>query len=429
MTGIAPQWQFLQGGGEMGALTRAYPWDDTSIGSPTHWPQSLRTTISIVLNSCFPMFLFWGPELLCFYNDAYRPSLGNNGKHPNALGKPALEIWPEIWPVIKPLIDQVMAGGPAVYREDQLIPIYRNGHLEDVYWTFSYSPVRDESNKVAGVLVTCTETTEKVMQLATVVEFSKELKRQVAERTSELAASNLQLRRSNLELEQFAWVASHDLQEPLRKVRVFTGMLKTGNLSPMELVDKIDASTARMSKLIQDVLDFSRLSAPEELFACISLEEVLQAVQTDFELLLAEKKAALQYQSLPVIQGIPLQINQLLTNLIGNALKFSHPHRLPRITVTAREAGEEHLAAYPELSGDKRYCLLQVKDNGIGFGQEHAQQIFNIFQRLHSKEAFAGTGIGLALCKKIVLNHQGSISAAAIPGEGAVFTVLLPFEQ
>jgi signal transduction histidine kinase len=429
MTGIAPQWQFLQGGGEMGALTRAHQWEDTSIGSPGDWPQSLRTTISIVLNSCFPMFLFWGPELLCFYNDAYRPSLGNNGKHPQALGKPAIEVWPEIWPVIKPLIDQVMAGGPSIWREDQLIPIYRNGQLEDVYWTFSYSPVRDESNKVAGILVTCNETTEKVKQFATVLEFSKELKRQVAERTSELAASNLQLRRSNLELEQFAWVASHDLQEPLRKVRVFTGMLKKGNLPSMELVDKIDASTARMSKLIQDVLDFSRLSTPEALFAPVNLEEALQAVQTDLELLITEKKATLQYHSLPAIEGIPLQINQLLTNLLSNALKFSHPHRLPHIAVTAGEAGESDLAGYPELSTGKRYCRLQVKDNGIGFGQEHAQQIFNIFQRLHSKEAFTGTGIGLALCKKIVLNHQGSISAEAVPGEGAVFTVLLPFEQ
>ncbi len=429
MTGIIPQWPFLQGGGEMGALTRDYPWEDTSVGSPTDWPQSLRTTISIVLNSCFPMFLFWGPEGLCFYNDAYRPSLGNNGKHPQALGKPAVEVWPEIWSVIKPLIDQVMAGGPAIWREDQLIPIYRNGQLEEVYWTFSYSPVRDESNKVAGVFVTCTETTEKVRQFATVLEFSKELKRQVAERTSELAASNLQLKRSNLELEQFAWVASHDLQEPLRKVRVFTGMLKKGNLPPMELVDKIDASTARMSKLIQDVLDFSRISTPEELLAPVSLEETLQSVQTDFELLIAEKKATLQYQSLPVIQGIPLQINQLLTNLISNALKFSHPQRPPHIAVTAREAAEGDLAGYPDLSPGKPYCLLQVKDNGIGFGQEHAQQIFNIFQRLHSKEAFAGTGIGLALCKKIVLNHQGHISAVAVPGEGAIFTVLLPFEQ
>lgn len=412
----------------MGALTRAYNWEATSVGPPENWPQSLRTTLSLVLNNCFPMFLFWGPELLCFYNDAYRPSLGDPGKHPYALGKPAAAAWPEVWTVIKPLIDQVLEEGPAVWREDQLIPIYRNGRLEDVYWTFSYSPVRDESNKVAGVLVTCTETTEKVLQLTTVVEFSKELKRQVAERTAELAASNGRLRRSNLELEQFAWVASHDLQEPLRKVRVFTGMLKNGSVPAMELVDKIDASTARMSKLIQDVLDFSRLSTPEELFEPVSLGQVMEGLQTDFELLIAEKKATLSYDPLPVIHGIPLQITQLLTNLLSNALKFSDPGRPPVITITAIRATRQELAAFPELLPHRPYCLIRVEDNGIGFGQEHAEKIFNLFQRLHSKEAFAGTGIGLALCKKIVLNHQGSISARAVPGEGAVFTVLLPFE-
>ena len=108
------------------------------------------------------MFLFWGPQHLCFYNDAYRPSLDNEGKHPNALGKPGAEVWPEIWPVIKPLIDQVLSGGEATWSENQLIPIYRNGQLEDVYWTFSYSPVSDESENTAGVFVTCTETTQQI---------------------------------------------------------------------------------------------------------------------------------------------------------------------------------------------------------------------------------------------------------------------------
>ncbi|MDF2191569.1 ATP-binding protein [Paraflavitalea sp. CAU 1676] len=428
MTSTTPQWQFLQGGGEMGALTRAYDWSATALGSPDTWPQSLRTTVSIVLNNRFPMFLFWGPELLCFYNDGYRPILGYDGKHPDALGKPGDGVWTEVWLVIKPFIDQVLAGGPAIWSEDQLIPIHRNGRLEDVYWTFSFSPVADEWNKVAGVLVTCTETTEKVQQLATVVEFSKELKRQVAERTAELAASNIRLRRSNLELEQFAWVASHDLQEPLRKVRVFTGMLKKNEQLSTELLAKIDASTARMSKLIQDVLDFSRLTAPEELFADVHLDAAMREVLTDFELLIAEKRAVVQYHELPVIRGIPLQINQLLTNLLSNALKFCHPQRHPHIEVTAVAVTPQEMAAYPELVPGKKYCLLQVADNGIGFGQQHAEQIFNIFQRLHSREAFGGTGIGLALCKKIVLNHQGSISARAVPGEGAVFTVLLPYE-
>lgn len=154
--------QFLSGGGEMGNLMRTKDWSASLVGTPGTWPQSLRTTLSIILNSKFPMFLFWGPGLVCFYNDAYRPSLGNEGKHPGILGSRGEDHWQEIWPVIKPLIDQVLAGGEATWSEDQLIPIYRNGKMEDVYWTFSYSPVNDESGKPAGVFVTCNETTDKV---------------------------------------------------------------------------------------------------------------------------------------------------------------------------------------------------------------------------------------------------------------------------
>ncbi|HMG90099.1 MAG TPA: PAS domain S-box protein [Chryseolinea sp.] len=154
--------QFLDGGGELGKLTREKDWNQTGLGSPESWPQSLRTTLSIILNSRFPMFLFWGKELICFYNDAYRPSLGKDGKHPSILGMKGEDAWQEIWHIIKPLIDQVLAGAGATWREDQLIPIYRNGKIEDVYWTFSYSPVNDESGKPAGVFVTCSETTEKV---------------------------------------------------------------------------------------------------------------------------------------------------------------------------------------------------------------------------------------------------------------------------
>lgn len=154
--------EFLCEGGELGHLIRKYDWETTPIGSPDTWPQSLRTTLQILLNSKFPMLLWWGDELIQFYNDAYRPSLGNNGKHPKAIGQKGKECWAEIWPVIQPLIDQVMSGGGSTWAEDQLIPIYRNGHIEDVYWTFSYSPVFNEIGKVAGILVVCYETTEKI---------------------------------------------------------------------------------------------------------------------------------------------------------------------------------------------------------------------------------------------------------------------------
>ena len=171
-----PSLNFLRGGGEMGDLTRNYNWSGSSIGSPDQWPQSLRTAVSLILNSKFPMFIYWGENLVQFYNDAYRPSMGNNGKHPEALGAYGADTWPEIWPTIYPLIQQVLGGGESTWMEDQLIPIYRNGHLENVYWTFSYSPIFDDSGAIGGVLVTCTETTKAVERLQKLNETNLELK-------------------------------------------------------------------------------------------------------------------------------------------------------------------------------------------------------------------------------------------------------------
>ena len=146
----------------MGELIRCYDWSGTSIGSPENWPLTLRIAVSIVLNSRFPMFIFWGPELIQFYNDAYRPSLGQDGKHPQALGKSGYDTWGEIWDTIKPIIDDVMQKGESAWHEDQLLPIYRNGRLENVYWTYSYSPLNDDAGVPLGVLVTCYESTEKI---------------------------------------------------------------------------------------------------------------------------------------------------------------------------------------------------------------------------------------------------------------------------
>ncbi len=157
------KYRFLANGGEMGTLMRAKNWHATSLGDPGEWPQSLKTTISIVLNSKFPMFLFWGPELLCFYNDAYRAILGEDGKHPFILGIPGKIAWKEIWDFIDPLIIHVLEDGGATWSEDQLAPIYRNGRVEDLYATYSYSPVIDETGFPAGIIVTVTETTDKVI--------------------------------------------------------------------------------------------------------------------------------------------------------------------------------------------------------------------------------------------------------------------------
>lgn len=173
---------FISGGGEMGDLTRSFDWSNHPLGPLKNWSGSLKTTLGIVLRSAFPMFLFWGDERICFYNDAYRPSLGDSGKHP-ALGKRAEDVWPETWNFIGPLIEKVMATGEAVWFEDKHLPIFRNGNLEDAYWTFSYSPVYGDDGIVKGVLVTSTETTEKVATVKNLEEAKQRFQSLVSQAT------------------------------------------------------------------------------------------------------------------------------------------------------------------------------------------------------------------------------------------------------
>lgn len=673
-------YHFLHGGGEMGKLTRQFDWSSTPLGSPGQWPHSLRTVVAMVLSSKFPMFVWWEKDLIQFYNDAYRPSLGNNGKHPLALGQKAKDCWPEIWDIIYPLIRQVLETGEATWSEDQLVPIYRNGKIEDVYWTFGYSPLRGDAGDISGVLVVCNETTAKVQTVkkltesekrfqslireATVgivvltgeemlveivnneycriisrhhndiigkpifdvipetapyfrdlitavyttgksrhlyahhyfvfedgvqkdgfldiiyqpyiedngtmqgvivlchdvteqvlarkrVETSKQrllsiitaapvamcifkgpsyiveiandrmiefwgksfndvinkpifeglpeardqgfedllhqvyttgesytanavpvslprngkielvyvnfvyeayresnehisgiisvandvteqvLARQrieevVAERTKELATANKNLQRSNAELEQFAYIASHDLQEPLRKVSTFTQMLEShlGEIDDRSkrFLSKINSSSTRMITLIRDVLAYSQLSKDNQIYVQVDLNKIIEGVIIDFELLIEQKKAKIVYDNLPTLQAIPLQMSQLFGNLISNALKFSRTDMEPVIWIRSNLLTEYILR-------DTSYYQIEIRDNGIGFNQEHADQIFHIFQRLHGSKEYSGTGIGLAMCKKIVQNHHGEIHATASPQNGAIFNMILPERQ
>lgn len=161
----ANTYPFLKGGGQLGELIHQFDWGTTPLGTPDQWPPSLQTTLSILLHAKSPMILWWGEELIQFYNDAFRPSLGTGSKHPGALGQKAVDCWPEVWPVIEPLIAQIRAGGEGIWQENQRMPMYRNGRVEDVYWTFGYSSVPDEEGQVGGVLVVCQETTALVNSL------------------------------------------------------------------------------------------------------------------------------------------------------------------------------------------------------------------------------------------------------------------------
>ena len=277
---------------------------------------------------------------------------------------------------------------------------------------------------------------EPVRLLGTVLDITEqrkakdELENMVLERTSELVTSNTALERSNHELEQFAYIASHDLQEPLRKIQTFADMVKE-HLDDKELAEKyfnkIYTSAKRMSILINDVLNYSRLSKTGEPFEKTDLNKILKDVLSDFELLIEQKQAVITHSDLPTIKSIPLQIHQLFGNLISNSLKFSEVH--PQITITAQTLSTAEVQKYPRLIEDRTYIQLTFKDNGIGFEQQHADQIFIIFQRLNNQRSYSGTGIGLALCKKIVDHHDGIITAKSEPGQGATFTVILPVEH
>lgn len=656
----------------MAELILAYDWAKTSIGEIHQWPQSLRTTLGTVLHSAFPMFLFWGDDLICFYNDAFRPSLGVDGKHP-AIGRRGMEVWPEIWSFIGPLIDGVLKSGKAVWFEDQLVPFYRNGKVEEIYWTFSYSPAYGDKGEIIGVVVTCMETTKNVADRKKIIEteergrlsveaaelgtfdvnlitneviasdrfasifgippsthhhdylqaihpddlsirenaysrafengtleyearviwkdgslhwvrvkgsvyyddknrkpvkllgivqdistekfFFERLEMEVKERTEELAQAhqsllqgnkylqriinlfkeplqvlqpvfengniidfrykitndayaayatttpeklqgkrvgdvfpgyfstssftnvvrtyltgvaetweihydvdgldvynemsaakmddevvvhftdftrlkNLELdlvhkveelQRSNENLEEFAYAASHDLKEPIRKIQVFTGQLKSqlrDKLTEHDLQNfhKIEKASSRMANLIDDLLLYSHVSQLPHEMETIDLNEIVTRVSEDLELDIDEKGAVIHVTSLPTILGFRRQLQQLFQNLVSNALKYSKTGTPPEIHINSELMNSE----------GKQYHLISVRDNGIGFDPSYHEKIFHLFTRLHGNGEYSGSGVGLAIVKKIVENHQGTIHAESKPGDGSVFILQLP---
>ena len=208
---------FLAGGGELGALTRTFDWSKTSLGSPEAWPQSLRVTVRLVLTSRHPMFIWWGPELIQFYNDAYRETMGPE-RHPSALGGRGRDCWDEIWDIIGPQIEYVMAGHGATWHEDQLVPVTRHGRREDVWWTYSFGPI-DLEDKVGGVLVVCRDVTSEHMAREAANLINEELKHRVKNTLTVLGAIASQTFRdasSKADLEKYqgrlaAFARAHDL--------------------------------------------------------------------------------------------------------------------------------------------------------------------------------------------------------------------------
>ena len=254
------------------------------------------------------------------------------------------------------------------------------------------------------------------------VEAEERLEAEVARRTFEL-------NEMNKELESFNYIASHDLQEPLRKIQTFILLLLERRDDPAawnKYTAKINESSQRMSQLIQSVLEYSRLSQASATAAPTDLNTILENVKTDYELLIRETGAEIRCDRLPTVEAIPYQMQQLFNNLIGNSIKFAG--KKPVIHITSKIVTSDEIGAEPDGSPQRPMARIRFADNGIGFEQQYAERIFKLFQRLHPKSEFSGTGIGLSIVAKIVKNHRGYITADSQKGDGAVFTVWLPLK-
>jgi len=263
------------------------------------------------------------------------------------------------------------------------------------------------------------------------IENELELERIVEIRTSELKKANIDLNIVNQNLEQFAYVASHDLQEPLRKINMFSAILEDKfreqlNETGIKNLGIIRNAATRMTTLIQDLLAFSRVSRQDHLFEEVDLSATVQQVLGDFDMLIQQKDAVVECDGLFHVPGIPLHMTQLFQNLLSNALKFNREGVSPHISISSRMIAAEEIAAHPQLENGTQYGEIRITDNGIGFAPTYAKKIFVIFQRLHGRGEYEGSGIGLALCQKIVTAHHGVIYADSEEGKGATFVVILP---
>ena len=260
---------------------------------------------------------------------------------------------------------------------------------------------------------------------AALADVNAQLETRVAERTAQLHQANEELNRSNRELQDFAFVASNDLQEPLRKIQAFGDLLKQdfgGALGGegRDFIERMQNASRRMERLIKDLLAYSRVTTKAQPFQPVDLNQIAQDVLTDLETRIRQTGGTVEVKPLPTLEADPLQMRQLLQNLIGNALKFHRPDVPPVVTITS-----EPLAPADD-EPTSPMCCLRVADNGIGFDEKYLDRIFTPFQRLHGKNEFEGTGMGLALCYKVVARHGGTITAESQPNVGSTFIIAIP---
>ncbi len=318
--------------------------------------------------------------------------------------------------------ERILHAQGKTYFNEKGEPVKMSGTVQDV----------TEQRKVQLALEQLVQ--ERTEELATTNEELAAINEEYSATNEELAKSNELLIRSNENLQQFAYIASHDLQEPLRKIQSFGDLLKRRYAAELgagvDYLERMQGASRRMSALIEDLLAFSRVSTQKDITEQVELNHVIRTVLMDLDFAVQETKAVISVGQLPVIEGDPLQLGQLYQNLISNALKFHLPNQVPHIEINAEVVNSADL---PNMVKPVRfapaYHRIDLRDNGIGFDDKYTNRIFQIFQRLHGKTEYAGTGIGLAICEKVANNHGGAITATSNPGQGAVFSVYFPLQE
>jgi light-regulated signal transduction histidine kinase (bacteriophytochrome) len=276
------------------------------------------------------------------------------------------------------------------------------------------------------------ETDTVLSAIVTDLTIQKEIERQLKKKNHELKRLNEALINSNHDLQQFASVASHDLQEPLRKIQVFSKLLKDRSSAELhdtsrQYLEKIIKCSDRMKVLIIDILTYSKLSADESSLDQVNLHAVFKEILEDFDLRITERGAIVELTDLCTVEGNRGQLRQVFQNLVSNALKFLSPDRPPTLTIKQTGFNAKELGF--SLDNEAAYCRITVEDNGIGFDEKYASSIFGLFEKLNPTTTYEGSGIGLAIAKKIIDKHHGFIIAKSTIGHGSEFNVILPFKQ
>ena len=324
------------------------------------------------------------------------------------------------------------------YGDENIFKGYKAGAVD-----YIYKPINPELLRAkVGVFIDLYKKTHRlVAQEQKLMASNENLAREIEERIkSEEQVINLntrlleniqQLKTTNEELDRFAFIASHDLQEPLRKIRTFSDILINRHIDSLEpkageYLQKIERSAKRMQSLIDDILSFSRFSQTIDVFTDCNLNEVLNEVLSDLEVVIKEKKAVIKSELLPIVNVIPGMISQLMLNLVSNGLKFCNKEVTPKINITCKKIKGKQIPHVTEGMEGQLFYAITVSDNGMGFEEQYSEHIFMIFKRLHSNSDIEGTGIGLAICKKIAERHNGFMYAKSVINKGSDFTFALP---